>query len=182
MRKMKNRLLAGLLAAVMLLMCGCGTDPQSTGNPTDPTQAPTEPAGADQTYLYGVNYVDARMSDRIAVNQAVNLITALGAKSARLNPGVVETGTTMFESAKTRLHSMHSSLILSGVEQIIVEIPGLPMDGAIGNLAPYPDLEDDEYLAFLDEVEAMVEIQKETHANREVSAEMIAVVNRFKKL
>ena len=31
-------------------------------------------------------------------------------------------------------------------------------------------------------VEAMVEIQKETHANREVSAEMIAVVNRFKKL
>ena len=31
-------------------------------------------------------------------------------------------------------------------------------------------------------VEAMVEIQKETHANREVSEEMIAVVNRFKKL
>lgn len=31
-------------------------------------------------------------------------------------------------------------------------------------------------------VEAMVEIQKETHANREVSDEMIAVVNRFKKL
>lgn len=158
MRKMRNRLLAGLLAAVMLLLCGCGTDPQSTGNLTDPTQAPTEPAGADQTYLYGVNYVDARMSDRIAVNQAVNLITALGAKSARLNPGVVETGTTMFESAKTRLHSMLSSLVLSGVEQIIVEIPGLPMDGAIGNLAPYPDLEDDEYLAFLDEVEAMVEM------------------------
>jgi len=31
-------------------------------------------------------------------------------------------------------------------------------------------------------VEAMVEIQKETHLNREVSQEMIAVVNRFKKL
>lgn len=31
-------------------------------------------------------------------------------------------------------------------------------------------------------VEAMVEIQKETQANREVSDEMIAVVNRFKKL
>lgn len=31
-------------------------------------------------------------------------------------------------------------------------------------------------------VEAMVEIQKETHTNREVSEEMIAVVNRFKKL
>jgi len=31
-------------------------------------------------------------------------------------------------------------------------------------------------------VESMVEIQKETHANREVSGEMIAVVNRFKKL
>ena len=31
-------------------------------------------------------------------------------------------------------------------------------------------------------VEAMVEIQNETHANREVSDEMISVVNRFKKL
>lgn len=33
-----------------------------------------------------------------------------------------------------------------------------------------------------DLVEAMVDIQKETHANRVVSDEMIAVVNRFKKL
>ena len=31
-------------------------------------------------------------------------------------------------------------------------------------------------------VEAMVEIQNETHANREISAEMSSVVNRFKKL
>ena len=31
-------------------------------------------------------------------------------------------------------------------------------------------------------VEAMVEIQNETHANREISQEMISVVNRFKKL
>lgn len=31
-------------------------------------------------------------------------------------------------------------------------------------------------------VEAMVEIQSETHANREISDEMISVVNRFKKL
>lgn len=156
MRKMKYRLLAGLLALVLALMCGCSTDPQPTVAPTDPTQAPTEPAGPDQSYLYGVNYVDARMSDRIAVNQAVNLMAALGVKSARLNPGVVETGTTMFESVCTRLHSMISALTLSGIEQIIVEIPSIPMDGAIGNMAPYPDLEDDEYLAFLDEVEAMV--------------------------
>jgi methyl-accepting chemotaxis protein len=31
-------------------------------------------------------------------------------------------------------------------------------------------------------VEAMVEIQNETHTNREISGEMISVVNRFKKL
>lgn len=156
MRKMTYRLLAGLLVVVLFLLCGCSTTPPVTTAPNSETTAPTDLTGPQQPYLYGVNYVDARMSDRIAVNQAVTLMAALGAKSARLNPGVVETGTTMFETARTRLHSMISALTLSGVEQIIVEITGIPMDGAIGNLAPYPDLEDDEYLGFLDEVEAMV--------------------------
>lgn len=154
MRKTKYRLLAGLLAAVIALLCGCDAAQQNT----DPTgsQETTLPQVTEKSYLFGVNYVDARMSDRVAVNQAVTLISALGADSARLNPGVVETGTTMFETARTRLHSMISALTLSGVEQVIVEISSLPMDGVMGNLAPYPDLEDDEYLAFLDGVEAMV--------------------------
>lgn len=155
MRKMIHRLLAGILVLALALLCGCSTTPEAT-NPPATTPAPTDPVGPDQSYLYGVNYVDVRMSDRIAVNQAVTLMAALGAKSARLNPGVVETGKTLAESAKTRLHSMISALVLSGVEQVIVEIPSIPMDGAIGHMAPYPDLEDDEYLAFLDEVEGMV--------------------------
>lgn len=155
MQKSIKRLLAGFCAVVLLLLCGCNGD---TSGVTDPA-APSDPVGgptADQSFLFGVNYVDTRMSDRIAANQAVNLAVALGAKSVRLNPGVVETGTTFAESQRTRLHSMLSALTLSGIDQIIVEIPTIPVDGAMGNIAPYPDLEDEEYTGFLDEVEAMV--------------------------
>lgn len=151
--KIKIRLFAGLVAVIMLFSVGCSNTPVET---TEATKESETPGGANQAYLYGVNYVDARMSDRIAVNQATALLASLGAKSVRLNPGVLETGTTLFQDRKARLHSMVSALTLSGVEQIIVEIPGVPLDGAVGHVAPYPDLEDEEYLAFLDETEAMV--------------------------
>ncbi len=163
MNKYTKRILAILCAAVLLLLCGCDSTPAATDpTVTDPTDPPVV---EEKNWLYGVNYVDSAMSDRVSVNQATNLAAALGAKSIRLNPGVVESGTTLFPTASTRLETMLSGLTLSGVEQVIVEIPNIPMDGVMGNMAPYPDLEDEEYLAFLEEVEGMVTMLVESFPN-----------------
>lgn len=153
MRKSIRRFFCGICAAAIFLLCGCSNTPAAT-DPTG-TEGGTEAPGNEVSFLYGVNYVDTRMSDRISVSQAATLTAALGAKSVRLNPGVMETGTTFFESARTRLHSMLSALTLSGIDQIIVEIPDIPLDGTIGHIAPWPDLEDKEYLNFLQETEDM---------------------------
>lgn len=104
---------------------------------------------ADQSFLFGINYVDTQMSDRLTVAQVANLAQASGAKSVRLCVGVMETGGSMITAQQTRLHSLLSACSLSGIDQVIVQTAGFPQDNAIGYTAPAPDLSDNEYTDFL---------------------------------
>ena len=151
MKKRWNRIPAILLALSLITLAAC-----KPAENKDNYQA-------DQTFLYGVNYVDIRMSDRIAVNQASYLSTALGAKSVRICANPMETGATFQEIAKDRLHSLFSALTLSGVEQVILQVGTFPMDGVMGNVAPYPEPDDSEYLRFLDGIEAMAKMLAEEY-------------------
>ena len=146
MKKRITRLFAVCLAASVLLLGSCSKGEEKKEN------------GADQSFLYGINYVDSQMSDRISVSQMAYLSSALGATSIRIPADCMETGTTFLAAAQSRLHELHSSLTLSGFDQIIFEIGTFPVDGVMGNTVPYPDLEDEEYLSFLDEVEEMAKL------------------------
>lgn len=87
MKKRITRLFAVCLAASVLLLGSCSKGEEKKEN------------GADQSFLYGINYVDSQMSDRISVSQMAYLSSALGATSIRIPADCMETGTTFLAAA-----------------------------------------------------------------------------------
>ncbi len=153
--------LALLLALSLLLGCLAGCKP-GTGEESG-SVLPQEESGEEKIlrtehYLYGLNYVEAQMSDRLSTAQVAYMAMALGAESVRICAYCLETATTFSEDARTRLHGLCQSLLYSGIDQVVVQQAMLPLEGVLGHYSPEPDLEDGEYLSFLDEVEAMAKL------------------------
>ena len=152
---MKKRcfLIAVSITVILALLCtSCDKDIDKPGVENTPGNNSSE---IDRSFLYGINYVDIQMSDRVQVAQTAYLITALGAKSVRICVNCMETGSSFNESAKQRLHNLFSSLKLSGIEQIIFQIGPFPWEDDMGNKAPAPDDSDAGYIDFLNENQAM---------------------------
>lgn len=155
------RLILSVTAALLMLIAapGCKTpEPSSAPETAAPeTGAPVKPARTER-YLYGINFVEMQMSDRVQTSEMAYLTRALGAESVRISAYCMQTGTVMDGNVVSRIHSLLESLKFSGIDEVILTQGTLPLEGTLGNYTPYPDPEDDEYLAFLDEVEEMARL------------------------
>lgn len=163
MKKFLRNLLAMLLCAAMALGCiACkpGEGGESKEQSEEESTAP-EYAKRTEHYLYGVNFVETQMSDRLSTAQVAYMAMALGAESVRISAYCLQTADTFQEDEKARIHGLLQSLNYSGIDQVVLQQAMLPLDGVLGHYAPYPDPEDREYLDYLDGIEAMAKLLAE---------------------
>lgn len=157
-KKLFGRCFSFLLAISLLVSSGCeGAKTSETTPIASDTETTASPSDTERTerYLFGINYVEMQMSDRLKTAEVAYLSQALGAESVRISAFCMETGTTFNEQGLGRLHTLLQSLKFSGIDQVILCQGTYPLEGVLGNYAPYPDLEDEEYLSFLEETETM---------------------------
>lgn len=163
MKKLLRSLTAILLSVLVALGCVACKPGGGESKQESETEESKVPQYAKRTehFLYGVNYIETQMSDRLSTAQVSYMAMALGAQSVRISAYCLQTADTFQEDEKARIHGLLQSLNYSGVDQIVLQQAMLPLDGILGYYAPYPDLEDSEYLEYLDAVEAMASLLAE---------------------
>lgn len=146
-----------LLLSALVALGGFACKPNDNES-SEPESQAEETKQRTEHYLFGVNYVETQMSDRLSTAQVSYMAMALGAQSVRISAYCLETPDTFQDDERSRIHGLLQSLNFSGVDSVVLQQAMLPLDGVLGYYAPYPDLEDSEYSVYLDGVEAMAKL------------------------
>lgn len=164
-----NRSLRFFCLCVIIVLaftaCQQTTGKTSNGDSKANSGTVTKEYQADQSFLYGVCYVDGQMANRVKVSEAVSLISSLGAKSVRVwnhSISVMSDYKTIDPNKTKRYHELYAALKLAGIDQIIAMnhyhfLPGSENTGTI-QVPTRDTTAGSEYMKFLDMYQQMWQV------------------------